>query len=90
MAADILSLRGDTAVAKPDNREDNVPRIQRAISNTIRNMREAEDYLDEHAGEIGGEERSRIEAKNERRRESLENLRSEIRDEAKHQRGSGD
>jgi small, acid-soluble spore protein tlp len=76
-------------MAKPDNREDNVPRIQRAISNTIRNMREAEDYLDEHADEIGAEERSRIEAKNERRRESLENLRSEVRDEAEHQRGSG-
>jgi len=73
-------------VAKPDNREDNVPRLQRAITNTIRNMREAEDYLDEHASEIGDEERRRIEAKNERRRESLENLRAEIRDEANHQR----
>jgi small acid-soluble spore protein (thioredoxin-like protein) len=73
-------------VAKPDNREDNVPRLQRAITNTIRNMREAEDYLDEHASEIGDEERGRIEAKNERRRESLENLRAEIRDEANHQR----
>ena len=73
-------------VANPDNREDNVPKLQRMISNTIRNMREAEDYLDEHADEIGDEERSRIEAKNERRRESLENLRAEIRDEANHQR----
>lgn len=73
-------------MAKPDNREDNVPRLQRAITNTIRNMREAEDYLDEHASEIGDEERRRIEAKNERRRESLENLRAEIRDEANHQR----
>lgn len=74
-------------MAKPDNRDDNVPRLQRAITNTIRNMREAEDYLDEHADEIGVEERSRIEAKNERRRESLERLRDEIRDEANHRRG---
>jgi small acid-soluble spore protein (thioredoxin-like protein) len=74
-------------VAKPDNRDDNVPRIQRAISNTIRNMREAEDYLDEHADEITDEERKRIEAKNERRRESLASLREEIRDEAKHKHG---
>lgn len=77
-------------MAKPDNREDNVPRIQRAISNTIRNMREAEDYLDEHADEIGDEERRRIEAKNERRREAIEGLRDEIRDEAAHRRVQGD
>lgn len=73
-------------MAKPDNREDNVPRIQRAISNTIRNMREAEDYLDEHASEIGEEERRQIEAKNERRREAIEGLRGEIHDEAEHRR----
>jgi len=77
-------------VAKPDNREDNVPRLQKAITNTIRNMREAEEYLDEHASEIGDEERRRIEAKNERRRESLAGLRSEIRDEANFQREQGE
>lgn len=79
-----------TAVAKPDNREDNVPKLQRMITNTIRNLREAEEYLDEHADEIGAEERSRIEAKNERRRQSLENLRAEIRDEALDQRRRGE
>lgn len=77
-------------MAKPDNREDNVPRIQRAISNTIRNLREAEDYLDEHADEIGEEERRRIEAKNERRRQSIQGLRDEVRDEAKHLSGQKD
>ena len=76
-------------MAKPDNREDNVPRLQRMISNTIRNMREAEAYLDEHADEIGEEERKQIEAKNERRRQSLESLRAEIRDEALDRRGRG-
>ncbi|OUM97017.1 MAG: small acid-soluble spore protein Tlp [Thermobacillus sp. ZCTH02-B1] len=77
-------------MAKPDNREDNVPKLQRMITNTIRNLREAEEYLDEHADEIGAEERSRIEAKNERRRQSLENLRAEIRDEALDQRRRGE
>jgi small acid-soluble spore protein (thioredoxin-like protein) len=77
-------------MAKPDNREDNVPRIARAISNTIRNLREAEDYLDEHADEIGEDERRQIEAKNERRREAIEGLRDEIRDEAAHRRKNGE
>jgi len=77
-------------VAKPDNRGDDVPKLQRMITNTIRNLREAEEYLDEHADEIGAEERSRIEAKNERRRQSLENLRAEIRDEALDRRRRGE
>jgi len=77
-------------VAKPDNRGDDVPKLQRMITNTIRNLREAEEYLDEHADEIGAEERSRIEAKNERRRQSLENLRAEIRDEALDRRRCGE
>ncbi|WP_281887192.1 small acid-soluble spore protein Tlp [Paenibacillus sp. YYML68] len=73
-------------MAKPDNRADNVDRLQENINNTIENIEEAEDYLSEHAGEISDTEKQQIEGKNERRRESLEAFRSEIKDEALHQR----
>ena len=43
-------------MAKPDNRADNVPHLQKAISNTINNINEAEDYLAEHAEELGATE----------------------------------
>ena len=70
-------------MAKPDNRADNVEHLQKAIANTQENMREAEDYLDEHADEISSAELNRIEEKNERRGESIRGFRSEIKDEAR-------
>jgi small acid-soluble spore protein (thioredoxin-like protein) len=77
-----------SSMAKPDNREDNVAKLQSNINHTIRNLEEAEDYLSEHADEIGATEREQILEKNARRRESLEGFRSEIRDEALNQRNS--
>jgi small acid-soluble spore protein (thioredoxin-like protein) len=63
----------------PDDRSDNVEKLQSMIQNTIQNMEEAEESLqfandDTH--------RSQIEAKNERRRESIDSFRAEIKDEA--------
>jgi small acid-soluble spore protein (thioredoxin-like protein) len=72
-------------MAKPDDRSDNVEKLQEAVQNTQRNLHEAEDYLDEHAEEISSEERQQIEAKNERREESIEGFREEIKDEAAYQ-----
>ncbi|MFB6363272.1 small acid-soluble spore protein Tlp [Paenibacillus elgii] len=72
-------------MAKPDNRADNVEHLQNSIDHTIENMNEAEDYLSEHAGEISPQEWEQIESKNERRRESLNAFRSEIKDEAENQ-----
>lgn len=69
-------------MAKPDNRADNVQKLQHAVQNTQRNLEEAESYLTEHAAEISETERSGIEAKNEHRRESMQSMRSEISDEA--------
>jgi small acid-soluble spore protein (thioredoxin-like protein) len=69
-------------MAKPDNREDNVEHLQQHIKNTAHNLEEAEDYLDEHADEIGATERTNIEEKNENRRESIQSFRSEVKDEA--------
>lgn len=72
-------------MAKPDNRADNVEHLQEHVQNTIDNLEEAEAYLSEHAEEISGEEAANIRAKNERRRESIKGLRSEIKDEARNQ-----
>lgn len=72
-------------MAKPDNRADNVEHLQKNINHTIENLEEAESYLSEHADEISPQEREAIQSKNERRRNSLDAFRSEIKDEAAHQ-----
>jgi len=69
-------------MAKPDNREDNEVHLQQHIDHTIENLREAEDYLDEHADEISTHEKHAIEAKNDRREESIKSFIAEKRDEA--------
>ena len=66
---------------KPDDRRDNVNRIQNNIDNTIRNYRLAEDMIaltdDEKTIKV-------LEEKNKRRLESLEGMKDEIKDEAEH------
>ncbi|PKR85609.1 small acid-soluble spore protein Tlp [Heyndrickxia camelliae] len=66
---------------KPDDRSDNVEKLQDMVQNTIVNMEKAEAT----AEFAEGEQRAQIEAKNERRRESIEAMRSEIKDEARAQ-----
>ncbi|AND39883.1 small acid-soluble spore protein Tlp [Cytobacillus oceanisediminis] len=61
----------------PDDRSDNVEKLQSMIVHTIENMDEAEESM-KYAN---AEDLERIEAKNERRRESLASFRSEIKDE---------
>lgn len=68
-------------MAKPDNRSDNVDKLQNMIENSMENIRETRDYLKAHAGEITAEEKASLEQKNERREESIEGFRSEIKDE---------
>jgi small acid-soluble spore protein (thioredoxin-like protein) len=72
-------------MAKPDNREDNVEHLQTSINNTIENIEESEQYLNEYADEIDVQDKQTLEAKNERREESLEAFRNEIEDEAEFQ-----
>lgn len=69
-------------MAKPDNRADNEVHLQQHIDNTTENLREAEDYLDEHASEISATEKQDIEAKNERRKLSIDSFAAEKQDEA--------
>ncbi|AHV98265.1 small acid-soluble spore protein Tlp [Paenibacillus sabinae] len=70
---------------KPDNREDNVAHLQNNIENTIRNYRETEEYLNEHRDEISSAEKNQLQDKNERRLNSIEGFREEVKDEARNQ-----
>lgn len=64
---------------KPDNRRDNVERIQENISNTIQNMHLAEEHI-----EITDDAnyKQALTDKNNRRQEALEGMRREIKDES--------
>lgn len=72
-------------MSKPDNREDNVSHLQKAVQDTIENFREAKDYLNEFGDEISASEKEQILDKNERRKRSISGFREEIKDEARHQ-----
>lgn len=63
----------------PDDRSDNVQRIQDNIDNTIKNINLANEVIEE--SDNSKEVQDMIE-KNKRREESLDALRSEIKDEA--------
>jgi len=69
-------------MAKPDNRADNVPHLQKAIQNTLKAKHDTEDYLEEFGDEIPVSEKETLLAKNERRQEAIEKFRSEVKDEA--------
>ncbi|ALC81166.1 MULTISPECIES: small acid-soluble spore protein Tlp [Bacillus] len=62
----------------PDNRSDNVEKLQDMVQNTIENFEEAEDTLQF----ASNDEKEQIQAKNKRRAESIESMRSEIQDES--------
>ncbi|QEY35704.1 small acid-soluble spore protein Tlp [Caproiciproducens galactitolivorans] len=64
---------------KPDDRSDNVERIQENINHTIENMRKAEEMIEETSDETM---RRNLIAKNENREEALKGMRKEIREEA--------
>ena len=66
---------------KPDDRRDNAEKIQKNIGATIRNMRLADDLMEETSDP---QVREALEDKNVRRRHALEDMRREIRDETLH------
>ncbi|REE66669.1 small acid-soluble spore protein (thioredoxin-like protein) [Paenibacillus taihuensis] len=69
-------------MSKPDNRADNAAHLQEHIENTESNLQETEAYLDEHASELGASEQQNLQAKNERRRQSLAGFEEELEDES--------
>ncbi|NYB73971.1 small acid-soluble spore protein Tlp [Sedimentibacter hydroxybenzoicus DSM 7310] len=65
--------------SKPDDRRDNVDKIQRNIDNTIANYRETEDMI---RNSVSNKQKNDLQEKNERREQSIKNMRREIKDEA--------
>ncbi|NWQ43792.1 small acid-soluble spore protein Tlp [Bacillus sp. EB106-08-02-XG196] len=63
---------------KPDDRSDNAEKLQAMIHDTLENIEAAEDSKAFTDSET---QLKQIDAKNERRRESIESYRSEIKDE---------
>jgi len=61
----------------PDDRSDNAQKIKRIIKNTEENLHEAEISMEFS----NPSERQMIEEKNERRKQSMESLKAEMKDE---------
>jgi len=64
---------------KPDDRRDNVDKIQENISNTIENFNLTEETIEKTDDD---KNKKTLEAKNDRREEAISGMRSEIKDEA--------
>lgn len=64
---------------KPDDRRDNVERIQENINHTIENIHRAEEMIEKTSDP---KTKEILKKKNKRREEALEGMRSEIREEA--------
>jgi len=67
---------------KPDDRRDNVEKLQEHITNTIQNIELAEETMSQASS---SQMKEQIAAKNKRREQALSNMRQEIRDEAQDQ-----
>jgi len=62
----------------PDDRSDNVEKLQDMVQNTIENIEKAEETMQF----ASPEEREQIREKNKRREEAIAAMRAEIKDEA--------
>ncbi|MDD4172188.1 MAG: small acid-soluble spore protein Tlp [Syntrophomonas sp.] len=64
----------------PDDRRDNVERIQNNIDNTLQNIEAAEEMI---ATTPDRKTKKNLKEKNSRRNEALDSMRQEIQDEAR-------
>ncbi|MFC3038851.1 small acid-soluble spore protein Tlp [Virgibacillus xinjiangensis] len=65
---------------KPDDRSDNVEKLQSMVQDTLQNMEKANETMEfSH-----GEQKEKIKEKNKRREEAVRGMRQEIKDEAQH------
>ncbi|WP_435791740.1 small acid-soluble spore protein Tlp [Clostridium sp.] len=64
---------------KPDDRRDNAGRIQDNISNTIENFHLAKEAIEETDD---GKYKKTLEAKNDRRKDAINGMKSEMKDES--------
>lgn len=67
----------------PDDRSDNVEKLQDAVDDTIGNLEASQSTLQN--ADLSEEELKGITEKNERRKESIEGMRAEIKDETRNQ-----
>jgi len=67
-------------LAKKDNPSEN---LKENIDNTVANLHEAEDYLNEQSSEVTADKRQVIEAKNARREEIIKGSIAAKKDEAR-------
>jgi small acid-soluble spore protein (thioredoxin-like protein) len=81
----LISLERGGQMPNPDDRSDNVEKLQRSIDNTMSNLRESEDFVKAHGDEMHVKDREDIEAKNQRRERAIGGFRSEIKDEVNDQ-----
>ncbi|HEY4601656.1 MAG TPA: small acid-soluble spore protein Tlp [Cerasibacillus sp.] len=65
---------------KPDDRSDNVEKLQQMVHDTIENIHASEETL----SNVTGDEKEQILAKNRRRKEAIKGMREEIKDEYRH------
>ncbi|WP_067730296.1 small acid-soluble spore protein Tlp [Oceanobacillus damuensis] len=65
---------------KPDDRSDNVEKLQDMVQDTIQNIEKAHETMQF----TSGQEKEQIIAKNKRREEAIEGFRKEIKDEYYH------
>ncbi|WP_416151808.1 small acid-soluble spore protein Tlp [Salipaludibacillus sp. HK11] len=66
-------------MANKDDRSNNVERLQSMVRNTENNIEAAEETLNN--GDLSKDEKHAIRQKNDRREESIESFRNEIKDE---------
>jgi small acid-soluble spore protein (thioredoxin-like protein) len=76
--------KGDVSpMPNPDDRKDNVGKIQQNIDMTLRNMESADEIIPKTSDPKAADA---LKGKNERRRQALKGMRKEIQDEAGHQK----
>lgn len=76
---DVQSMKEEFVMAKKDDRSNNVERLQSMVENTEENIREAQSTMEnEHLSE---QDKQAIQAKNEKRNQSIEAFKNEIADE---------
>lgn len=68
--------------SKPDDRRDNARKIRKNIENTIENIELAEDMINNIDNQKTIHD---LQAKNERRKEAVEGMRQELKDETRNQ-----
>lgn len=88
ISADIINKRNNLKILceekkmnkpKPDDRRDNVARIQNNIDHTIANYRETEDMI---RNSVDEKQKRELKSKNERRETAINGMKKEIKDEA--------